>query len=124
MVPRSQVGTAYGLLTALQNCGLFLTPLLVSMVYDRTSMVNPANPYAGVESLFACQASAACPHSPMPPLANPAIAGARACTRPPPPDSSTLSPPWQGGFAMLASLVLLCSPSARAALNSKAVPTA
>lgn len=57
MVHRSQVGTAYGLLTALQNCGLFLTPLLASMVYDRTSALNKLNPYAGVEALFAFQVS-------------------------------------------------------------------
>eukprot|EP00967_Tisochrysis_lutea_P089352 scaffold127187_cov29-Tisochrysis_lutea.AAC.6 len=58
LTERSQVGTAYGLLTALQNCGLFLTPILVSMIFDRTSMINPANPYSGVQTLFACQACA------------------------------------------------------------------
>mmetsp|Transcript_3565 Transcript_3565/g.10993 ORF Transcript_3565/g.10993 Transcript_3565/m.10993 type:complete len:159 (+) Transcript_3565:148-624(+) len=84
VVQRSQVGTAYGLLTALQNCGLFLTPILVSMIFDRTSMINPANPYSGVQTLFACQ----------------------------------------GALAMLASLMLLCSPSARAALNAKIIHAA
>jgi hypothetical protein len=85
VVHRSQVGTAYGLLTALQNCGLFLTPLLVSMVYDRTSMVNPANPYAGVESLFACQVTCHPRHLGQLP--------APACTRHPLGSSTAFSSP-------------------------------
>lgn len=56
VVGRRQLGTAYGLVTTLQNLGLFVLPLIVGLVLDVTTadapLVDP-NPYAGVEMFFA-----------------------------------------------------------------------
>jgi len=56
IIPRRQLGTAYGLVTTMQNCGLFAFPLLVGLVLDVTTADAPPldkNPYAGVEVFFA-----------------------------------------------------------------------
>jgi len=56
VVPSRQLGTAYGLITALQNFGLFAIPIGVGLVHDMTGDANPDNPYRGVELFFACLA--------------------------------------------------------------------
>ena len=60
VVDREQLGTAYGLTTSLQNFGLFVLPLLVSVVLEASQDGAPTidpNPYAGVELFFALLAS-------------------------------------------------------------------
>jgi len=55
VAPR-HVGTAYGLVTAMQNMGLFAIPIAVGMVHDLTADDTPDNPYRGVELFFAALA--------------------------------------------------------------------
>ena len=54
VVAPSQLGTAYGVLTSLQNLGLCLTPLLVGHVFESTHASTPENPYRGTSIMFAC----------------------------------------------------------------------
>jgi MFS family permease len=54
VVAPSQLGTAYGVLTSLQNLGLCLTPLLVGHVFESTRASTPENPYRGTSIMFAC----------------------------------------------------------------------
>jgi hypothetical protein len=57
VVGRRQLGTAYGLCTALQNFGLFILPLAISFVLDLTSYDTKhvdRNPYGGVEIFLSC----------------------------------------------------------------------
>lgn len=56
VVERRLLGTAYGLVTSVQNFGLFVLPLVVSLVLQLTQRpkgsIDP-NPYWGVEAFFA-----------------------------------------------------------------------
>ena len=54
-VERSTIGTAYGLVTTLQNFGLFVLPLTVGLVLDlsRAGGSPVDNPYRNVELFFA-----------------------------------------------------------------------
>lgn len=42
MVKEKQLGTAYGVIAMVQNVGLFLFPLLVGLIRDKTGSYNPA----------------------------------------------------------------------------------
>lgn len=56
IVEKRLLGTAYGMTTVLQNCGLMLVPLAVGTVYDISHTGAPPidpNPYAGVTLFFA-----------------------------------------------------------------------
>lgn len=55
VVERSTIGTAYGLVTTLQNFGLFVLPLTVGLVLDlsRAGGSPVDNPYRNVELFFA-----------------------------------------------------------------------
>ena len=63
LVPESQLGTAYGLLTSMQNMGLFAAPLIVDYVFEATKHSCRADPrdgscpHRGVELFFAVQSS-------------------------------------------------------------------
>jgi len=50
VVEEHQLGTAYGLITAVQNFGLAITPVLVGLIWDAT------NGYFWVEIFFSCVA--------------------------------------------------------------------
>ena len=56
VVEPAELGTAYGVVTSLQNFGLFASPLLVGGVLAYTRDLSPTFPYFGVELLFAAQA--------------------------------------------------------------------
>ena len=59
IVEKRLLGTAYGMTTVLQNCGLMSVPLAVGVVYDVSSAGAPPvdpNPYAGVTLFFAALA--------------------------------------------------------------------
>ena len=60
VVDSKALGTAYGVVTALQNFGLFAIPLLVGGVHEATAQwrllpasITPPQPWAGVELFFA-----------------------------------------------------------------------
>jgi MFS family permease len=53
VVKEQHVGTAYGVITAVQNGGLALIPMLVAVVLKATRHLSPSNPYMYVELFFA-----------------------------------------------------------------------
>uniref|UniRef100_A0A7S0HMB8 Lysosomal dipeptide transporter MFSD1 n=1 Tax=Phaeocystis antarctica TaxID=33657 RepID=A0A7S0HMB8_9EUKA len=61
VVDSKALGTAYGVVTSLQNFGLFAIPLLVGAVHEATLRWQPsylpANPWSCVELVFATQAA-------------------------------------------------------------------
>ena len=61
VVDSKALGTAYGVVTSLQNFGLFAIPLLVGAVHEATLRWRPAylpaNPWSCVELVFATQAA-------------------------------------------------------------------
>jgi MFS family permease len=57
VVDSKALGTAYGVVTSLQNFGLFAIPLLVGAVHEATRRWQPSNPWSCVELVFAAQAA-------------------------------------------------------------------
>jgi len=61
VVDSKALGTAYGVVTSLQNFGLFAIPLLVGAVHEATRRWQPSslqsNPWSCVELVFATQAA-------------------------------------------------------------------